>query len=560
MRFPSRPLVRAAALLAAAFSAGASPAQPPAKPRLVVVVSIDQFRGDYIHRFDRFFGEDGFRRIAREGFVYEQALYPTANTETGPGHSQLLTGAFAHRSGISQNEWFDAATGRPVYCVADADTTLTGGAGAGVSARNLLAGTAGDNLEVATGGQARTVSLSLKDRAAILMGGHAADRVLWFDRRSGAFISSRFYGESLPAWVEAFNAAKPADAWFKKDWTLSLPAGEYAAICTADDFPQEKGPRNGYVSNVFPHTLGARSDAPDANYYTGVYTSPFGNDLLLALAEKAIAEEKLGADAVPDLLTISFSSNDPIGHAFGPDSWEVMDTTIKTDKLLAELMGYLDKNVGAGQWSLLLTADHGVCSCPEALQARNIDAGRVNPNSLRQPLEALLREKLGPPAAGRGYVADFGIPWVAFAPAAFGPDGAEKRKQAAALAAGFLAAQEVVVFAEPVSDLLARASDGDRLLKALKISYFPGRCGDVALVLKPNYLLDAGSAGTGHGSPWNYDQHVPVLAIGAGLRNGAGAEQVAPAQVAPTAAILLGVNPPNLCEVPALVEALAQPK
>ncbi len=548
-----------AAALAPLSALAADPAPPP---RLVVVVSIDQFRGDFMQRFDPFFGDDGFRRVAREGFVYGQALYPTANTETGPGHSQLLTGAYAHRSGITQNDWYEERLRKSVYCVGDSSTTLVtaplaGEAREGFSPHRLLAGTVGDNLEVATAGQSRTVSLSLKDRSAILMGGHGADLVLWWDRSSGVFITSTYYASALPAWVSDFNASGVADSSFHKPWTLSLEPAAYASLCTADDYPSENHAAGGFAGNTFPHVMGAASQAPDADYYKAVYTSPFGNDIVLALAERAIDAEQLGEDDIPDLLTVSFSANDPIGHAFGPDSWEVLDATIKTDATIATLMRILDDKVGAGRWTLLLTADHGVASFPELLRERRIPAERVDPAPLREGLEAHLVSQNGPLPDGLNYVALLDPPWLAFNPAPFASARDEvPRLKAARIAAEWLGGQPGIALALPVADLLDLPADHDPILLALKRSYYPGRSGDVAFLLEPNNLFGAEPRGTGHGSVYRYDQHVPVLAIGAGIRQGRSALPVSPAQIAPTAATLIGVNPPNECEVPALHEAL----
>jgi hypothetical protein len=551
------PFVTAAWATVAPGAARPAAHPPAATPRLVVVVSIDQFRGDYLRRFDHFYGEGGFRRIEREGFVYDDCFFPIADTETGPGHSAMLTGAWPHRSGITQNDWFDAAAGRSIYCVEDSDEALVDGSASGAgraprscSPRRLLASTVGDQLEIATHGRARTISLSLKDRAAILMGGHACDLVLWWDHRTGRFVTSTFYEPELPEWVVRFNRSGAADRWFRKDWALSRPASDYEASCGPDDDPHEAPASGNFEANVFPHRLGSRSAAPDSEYYEAIYTSPFGNDLLLELAKQAIDTAQLGADDVPDLLTVSFSANDPVGHAFGPDSWEVMDACIKTDAVIAELLRFLDASVGAGRWTLFLTADHGVDEFPETLAAHGLDADRVRSDSLGAGLEARLREV--EPRADSILVA-IDPPWVSIE-----NPGAHDRL--APIVAEWLAKQRGVARALTVRELLEGFGGEDDLARALRLSYYPGRSGDVAFLLRPGWLLSDSRQGTSHGTPYRYDQFVPLAALGQGIRNGRSAEPVNPAQIAPTVAELLGVVPPNECEVAPLASALESPR
>ncbi len=536
-------------------------------PRLVVVLSIDQLRGDYLPRFLPHLGAGGFRRVLREGFSYRDCRYASANTETGPGHASLLTGAYARGSGIVQNDWFDAKEGREVYCVADdavkALTPAGARAGGGRSPRRLLAATVGDALEVATNGASKTLSVSLKDRAAILMGGHAADLALWFDPASGDFVSSTWYGDRLPGWVVRLDgpdgdAPRLVDRWFRTAWTPSLPDAAYARCCTSDDYRGESaGP---FETNAFPHVLGGNSegDGPDRRYYECLFASPFGNDLLVDLVARALPDMGLGKDDVPDLLTIGFSANDPIGHAFGPDSWEVMDATIKTDATLARLLDLLDHEVGAGRWTIFVTADHGVADLPEVREDHHLPSGRVSPKALTAGLERHLAKRFGP-ALGKGrYVASLDRPWVTLAPDAIPFDDPGLRARLADAAARWLADQPGVLWAIPTRALdRASASAPDApLLRALRLCVYPGRSGDVALVLEPGYLLAEGRVGTTHGTPHRYDQMVPLLAMGRGIRHGTSARPVEPPQIAPTVAALLGLVPPDLSEVLPLDEAL----
>ncbi|CAN5190960.1 alkaline phosphatase family protein [soil metagenome] len=538
----------------------------PKRPKLVVVLSIDQFRGDYIERFRPWFGKDGFVRLIEEGRYYRNCNYWSGNTVTGPGHATLLTGTFAHRNGITGNEWYDEKAGKVLYCVGDATispltndgVTKPEGAAAGeeagsASPRNLLAGTAGDELENATNGSAHTLSISNKDRAAVLMGGHAVDMALWFDGKRGEFVSSAYYGQQLPEWIRTFNSARHGDAWFKKTWDISAPRDAYEKLCTVDDFAAESD--GGFGAKTFPKTLGATSEKPDAKYYSNLVTSPYASELLIDAALAGVAAEGLGKDDVPDLLTVSISSTDYIGHAFGPDSWEVMDCAIKTDATVGRFLKGLDDEVGKGNYSLFVSADHGVVPLPEAQQAHHIDAKRVLERELRGRVEVNLAARFGPPVEGKGYITDTSGFWVRPNRKAFAADSPNAAKLDQYIAEAYFA-QPDVFFASSTSDLLHSTDDTNPLRRALLYAYYPSRCGDVTYVLKPNYLMSGSTMGTSHGTPWRYDQYVPMLAFGAGIAPGMSEESVTPPMIGPTVSALLGVPPPNMCEVGILPGAL----
>ncbi|MCC6546463.1 alkaline phosphatase family protein [Candidatus Sumerlaeota bacterium] len=520
-------------------------------PRLVVVVSIDQFRGDYYDRFRKYFGTKGFVRLTSPGRFFENCHYQHANTITGPGHATMLTGTYAHMNGITANAWFDPVNGQ-TYCVADPGAkflTSDGvadsaeGEDAAASPSRLLAPTVGDVLETATGGKAKTISISTKDRAAILMGGRSCDIAVWWRSELGEFVSSDYYGTQQPQWLIDFNKTKSGEKWFKKPWELSLEPAAYEEMCTIDDYPTEG--TGGYSSRTFPHLIGEKSEKPDKAYYDNLNMSPYANELIVDAAIAAMQKGELGRDSIPDLLTLSFSSNDLIGHTFGPDSWEVMDATIRTDKTIERLLQALDDEVGSGRWTLFLTADHGVANFPEVLKERRQDAGRANMKEFREGIEKKLTEVYGPLADNKSYIVSVNQPWITLRkpenPAAGSPDCNK-------VVADYLNTLPFIGFATTTVDLLSTPVNGDVLRQSFIYAHYPNRSGDVVFALKPHYYFSSGT-GTTHGSPWRYDQHVPLFVCGKGIGPGRSSFPVAPPQIAPTIAIMLQIPLPAKVEV-----------
>jgi predicted AlkP superfamily pyrophosphatase or phosphodiesterase len=341
-----------ALLLLSSFTFGALAAE---KPKLVVALAVDQFRYDYLLRF-RVEYKQGLDRLLTRGAVFSNAFYEHFPTVTAIGHSTYMSGATPAISGIVANDWFDRDAGKTVTSVSDDSVKMLGGDGdGGASPHRLLVSTVGDELKMSNGARSRVIGLSLKDRSAILPAGHMADGAFWFDEKSGHFVSSTYYFSALPAWVSVFNEGHPVDRYKGARWA-------------GGQLPDETG----------------------AKLYRAVYGSPFGNELLEALAERAVVSEKLGQRDVTDLLAISFSSNDAIGHALGPDSPEVHDVSVRTDQVLGKLFQFLDGEVGMQNVLVILTADHGVSPVPEVNQARKMPGGRMPPRIVRDTVQAEL--------------------------------------------------------------------------------------------------------------------------------------------------------------------------
>lgn len=501
------------------WSGAEAPPVPDEKPRLVVVVVIDMFRPDYFERFRERLGPDGFNRLLRDGANFASCFYPYANTETAPGHATLATGTTPDRHGIPANEWYDLEKNREVGSVEDDAAPLVGAAaGSGVSPRHLMGTTFGDELRLATGGQAKVFGVALKDRSAVLSTGHTASGAYWYDRATGHFITSRYYREALPGWVEEFNRQRGADSYYGRTWKF----GEKVLA-----------------------TLASESGRLDASFYRELYFSPDGNELVLDFARELVAQEGLGTDGVTDFLFIGLSANDGVGHRWGPYSEEVADMTAKTDAQMAELLRFLDRRVGAGNYWLVLSADHGVA--PTLAQARmlGLQAKNIDARASFARLQRALVERWG---EGDWLVPRGGL--------VFNREILRKYRVSVAEVGHFVGG--LLLGVDGVLGYVAgeetRLDPG--LTQAVRLSTYRGRSSDLYIVQQPFALFEGEDGETTHGSPFNYDTHVPLIFYGSAFRAGTYREQVTPANLAPTLAAALGVAPPALADGQVLVQAL----
>lgn len=498
-----------------------------ATPRLAVLVVFDQMGEDYLERWHDLFGEGGFRRLRNDGAWFPNCNYPYAFTVTGPGHASFLTGCSPDRHGIVENDWFDQAQGRAVSCVAsERYPAVPGRAGKGASPELLLAPGVGDVLKGATAGKARVVSLSLKDRSAVLMGGKRADGCYWMD--GGGFETSSYYRDRLPEWVAYVNRARSADRWVGKEWTRLANGVDYASRGGPDDQPGEG--RGFGQGRTFPHPFPARAGKA---YYSAVYTSPAANELLLELAKRAIDGEALGTRETPDLLCVSFSGNDSVGHCWGPDSQEVLDVTLRSDRVLKGLLDYLDARVGRGRYVLAVTADHGVCPLPEVSLAAGREAGRIDPGRLAREAEAYLEQTFGSPEGRARWVRATAGPWFYLDRELIRRRG-RRAEEAERVLAAWLVKQRGIQAAYTRTQLTDGSLARDAAGRTVQRSFRAERCGDVAVVTKPYYILwpELPGTGTTHGSLHSYDTHVPLFFYGPGIGAGERREAVTPQAVA----------------------------
>jgi hypothetical protein len=398
----------------------------------------------------------------------------------------------------------------------------------------------------------------LKDRAAVFPAGKKADGCYWFNNGSGTFVTSTYYREKLHPWVAEYNRGRPADAWFDHDWVRLRADLDYARYSGPDDVPAEW---TGYKQGRrFPHPTTGGLGKPGRQYYEAIVNSPFGNDLLLGLVKQAIVGERLGQRDLPDLLCVSFSSNDIVGHSYGPDSQEVFDITLRSDRLMKVLLDFLDDRVGRDRYVLAVTADHGVCPLPEVAQAKGKKAGRISSRVLNARANQYLNERFNAGRATVNFIEAAVYPWVYLNRPVIRRLHLDDNKVEAALAQ-WLAEQPGIQAAYPHARLNQGPIKDDAIGERVRRSYHPGRSGDVTVVLKPYYLLTTLLTGTNHGTPHAYDTHVPLLVHGGGINAKVRTDAVTPQAAGVILAAALGIKPPADAEAP-LPEGvlLRQPK
>jgi predicted AlkP superfamily pyrophosphatase or phosphodiesterase len=474
------------------------------KPKLVLAIVVDQFRYDYLLRFSSEYKE-GMHWLLTKGAVFTNARYEHFPTFTSVGHAAFLTGAYPSVNGIIGNQWYDRDTGKTMQSAADDSAQQVGGAGGrGSSPHNLLVSTVGDELKMSNNGRSRVIGISLKDYSAILASGHMANAVYWFDRRAGNFVSSTYYVPDLPQWVKDFNAGKPADRYKGMQWqAIKLP------------------------------------EKADSKLYGMLPSTPFGNELMEQMAEAAIDAEKLGKYPETDLLILSFSANDYVGHTYGPDSDQVREISIATDRTLGKLFKHIDSGIGMANVMVVLTADHGVSPMPEINAARKMPGGRVSSAGIREAIQKTLQEKFG---EGN---------WIAGAPEEsiyLDWDLINSKKlteqEVAAEAARVASSFPHVFRVYTRTQLMNGFGMGDQVGRCLVHGYSHERGADLYVLLDPYYFFGSGSMTT-HGSGFGYDTHVPAIFMGPGIKAGYFHESIVINDIAPTLATILGIEIPS---------------
>jgi predicted AlkP superfamily pyrophosphatase or phosphodiesterase len=506
------------------------------RPKLVIGIVIDQMRYDYLFKYAKKWGKGGFRRLLNEGFLFEDAQYNYVPTYTGPGHTAIYTGATPSMDGIVANDWYDRKSGSMVYCVQD-DSVKTIGAptNAGqMSPRRELVSSLGDALKLSDGGKSKVIGISQKDRASILPAGHRADAAYWLDDSTGNWITSTYYMKSLPDWVTKFNNEQRVKTYLSKAWYASLPLKDYTESMP-DDNPYEK-PYKTESAPIFPHNLPVLIEK---NGGMGlIKATPFGDDVTKDFAIQTIENDSLGKHDETDMLTISFSSTDYVGHQFGTESIELEDTYIRLDKDLDTLLTFLDKYIGKKNILLFLTADHGAAINAQYLIDRGVPAGYVNEKVLFRKVNTYLKDKYGDSLALQFVNQQFYLDDKTIAEKNINKDSVEA--EVANIAAQFTGVERAI----PAYKL-----DGvnkDFINKKLLNGYYPGRSGDVIVNLLPNWLIYA-KTGTTHGAPYDYDSHVPLLFWGGDIHHGSSPKEEAITNIAPTVSWLLHIPNPDGC-------------
>jgi predicted AlkP superfamily pyrophosphatase or phosphodiesterase len=499
-------------------------------PKLVVVIVIDQFRGDYLERYRNQFGDGGFRLLLDQGAYFPNCNYDYANTRTAPGHSTLFTGAYSNGHGIAANEWWDQKKKRMVTSVEDDATKLVGFSGdkTGASPHNLLADTLGDELKLATQGKSRVFGVSLKDRAAVLPAGFAGDAAYWIEPATGAWVTSTYYRDDLPKWVQDFNSNRPAKYW-DREWKDA----------------------QGTVLRSTAHRNGNGKDGAEAGFYEVIGPTAFGNEYELEFAKELMAHENVGRGPATDLLSISLSPNDILGHQVGPDSPEMRQMALDLDHEIADFISYLGHQIGLANVWIALSADHGVSSLPDAVKKLHIPSANLGAAKLEEQINTSITAKFSPGHPAAYVKLDYPLAWLdedAFI-------AAHVRERDAEAAVGEAMKQAGLRDYYTKSQLAVGQVPNTALGRKYLNSYSPE--GSWFVMGVPDIYTVGGSKGTDHTSPYNYDTHVPLAFYGLPFQPGTYRTNTEPVDLAATLASLLGINPPTHSVGRVLTEALA---
>ena len=515
------------------------------RPKLVVGIVVDQMKMEYLYRFSGDFTPNGFKRIIANGYTFQNMHFNYMPTYTGPGHASIYTGTTPATHGIVGNDWFSRSLGKEVYCTDDAsvktigDGTIEEGQ---MSPRNLLSTTISDELRLETNFKGKVIGISLKDRGAILPAGHFANWAFWYSK-TGAFISSTFYGEKLPEWVTEFNGEKRFMPYINKGWDLLKPAVTYDESL-ADDNPYE-GKLYKSLAPVFPYNLKDMYDKNDAGV---LRSTPFGNNLLAEFAMKAIEKEELGKDNSTDFLTVSFSSTDYVGHIMGPRSMELQDTYLRLDETIADFLIYLDKTVGKDNYLLFLTADHAGAENVSYLKDNKYAVNSINPKEIVKGLK-----KYSQNTFGEDLVLNYSNFNLYFNKEIIKNKGLELLKVKQSFK-DYLMTQVQVKRVYSEEEILA-STGNDFFLNFIANGYDPSQNGDLVLLDKPGNIEYSGT-GTSHGTPYSYDTHVPALFYGWHIKHGETHDRKVITQIAPTISQIIKIPFPNGTEANVLLEIL----
>ncbi len=513
------------------------------KVKLVVQITIDQLRGDFPWRFKSRFGKGGFRYLMDKGTVYTNAHYRHSTTFTAVGHATLATGGNAAQHGLAGNDWHDVVTGERVYCVEDPDNPLIGKKKSkktkhkGTSPRNLTSSTTGDELVIATGGKSRVFSVSIKDRGAILPGGHLG-KAFWYSSSSGKFVSSTYYYDKYPAWVAAWNKADHAGRYQTQTWNLLEDKSKYV-FANQDDRPSEKGYK--HLKRTFPHKLGNKKKPK--NFYKALRFTPMGDVVTLDFAKELMKQEKLGQGSTPDMLAVSFSATDYLGHAFGPNSLEYEDNMLRLDRLLADFFAYIDQQVGLDKTLIVLSADHGIDEVPEYKSSLGMAAGRHRPKKFVVSTNEALQKRFN---SKENFVAAFWNPSLYLNLATVKKLNLDVTTVENTLADAILQVPGMSI-ALTRTNLLAGNVPDHPTMQKLQRAFHPRRSGNVLIVQDPFWYLypNADQFSAMHGSPYAYDTYVPIMFVGPGIKAQVSNRLVAPSDIASTITTYLRIKPPS---------------
>lgn len=522
--------------IASAQTKKASASQPKnfpaevARPKLVVGLVVDQMRWDYLYRYYNRYTNGGFKRLINEGFSAENTYIPYTPTYTACGHTCIYTGSVPAIHGIIGNDWYDAETKKNMYCTEDTSVVTVGSTPSSegnMSPKNMLSNTITDELRIATNFKGKVIGISLKDRGSILPAGHAANAAYWYQGSTGNWITSSYYMNEVPTWIADYNKLKLANKFYAKNWETLYPIDTYVNS-TADEQAYEG------KSSTFPHSLAQFT----GKNYDAIRSTPYGNTITLDLAKLAILSEDLGKDNITDFLAVSCSATDYVGHQYGPNSIETEDTYLRLDKDFEEFFNYLDTQVGKGNYTIFLTADHGAAHVPGFMQKNKLPAGVVSDRDIAAKLNGYLNEKF---KVNNLVLRSMNNQII------FDHDKTDKVDVSfdviKSASIDFL--KKLDGFANVVDiSRISQATLPEVQKKMITNGYNAKRSGDLYYILNPNWF-NGSSTGTTHGN-WNpYDAHIPLVFMGWGIKPGASNKTHYMTDIAPTLAALLHIQMPN---------------
>ncbi len=516
--------------------------------KLVLQITVDGLRADLLNRYGKSFGKGGFRYLMQKGVVYENAHYQHANTETIVGHTTLATGTFPSVHGMIGNVWFDREAGELSYNIEDPkypiiptrETTIKGeqldpaqklSRTQGRSPSVILAPTFSDGLAAYYGGRSKIFGVSGKDRSAVSMAGKTG-KAFWFSVDNGDFVTSTYYYDGYPDWVHKWNSQRKADKYSGGSWKLLEDSSTYL-LGAQDNRPYETD-LSGF-GRVFPHRF---AESGNKIFYTQILVSPVGDKLLLDFTKELVENEELGKDSIPDYLSVSFSSVDAVNHFFGPSSLENEDVVRQLDRILAELLDFIDKIVGLENTLIVLSADHGMADMPEYMSELGFDAGRLDPDKI-----VSIANKSGKQFGIDEIIRFFYRPYLYLDEKKIKSVKADRSEVVLAIAKE-LSNSEGIALAVPSSNIFD--FNTNPLLQYVHRNFHVSRSGDIYVIQQPYwFLFEKGPVVGMHGSPWSYDTHVPIIFAGPGIKAGKVQRLVHPVDVAPTMSALLGMSPPG---------------
>ncbi|MEW5980066.1 MAG: alkaline phosphatase family protein [Acidobacteriota bacterium] len=544
-RFSSKVLAALAVALCVVLSLPVRSHGTQTNLKLILAISIDQMRFDYLTRFDPLF-KGGFRRLLDRGAVFTAARYRHANTETGPGHAVILSGRHASHSGIVANDWYDSLLKKRVNVVDDPLHSPVGGEGRGASPINFIGFTLSDKLKVRSP-RSRVVGVSLKDRSAILMTGRLADAAYWYETAGGRFITSTYYMRTPPSWLEEWNGRHFVDQFAGKKWErLNSDVSLYEKYAGPD---AEEGEWDRH-DTVFPHRI--RSSPPDSAFYDDFRRTPFADEMTLEVALKAMQAHELGQDEFADLLAIGFSATDVIGHTYGPHSQEILDQLLRLDGVLERLFLEIDKRVGLENTWIVLSADHGAASLVEIARKHGLDARRLHPRQIKEAVDLALTRSF---PGVTGIISYYDAPHFYLDETVLERKKLKRSKVESVIREALMKTGWVEVVYTHAQMVDGSAAD-QPYFSRFRNSFFESRSPHIIVCLKPYLYLDARVGGTGHGTPHDYDSHVPIIFFGSLIKAGRYDQPCGPEDIAPTLATLLGLDYPMESDSRVLEEML----